>query len=120
VQNTFFQQRLFTHHFACLMRAGHPLYSERLSLDAFLEMEHAVVRAEGRSQELFESLLERRRIRRKIVLYTPHFLSIPMADAPEVAKTKRRRTSVAVFACVAASRIFLRAATAICMASIRL
>jgi len=25
VQNTFFQQRLFTHHFACLMRAGHPL-----------------------------------------------------------------------------------------------
>jgi|SRR5882672_4489412 len=81
VQNTFFQQRLFTHHFACLMRAGHPLYSERLSLEAFLEMEHAVVRAEGRSHELFESFLERRRIRRKIVLHTPHFLSIPIIVA---------------------------------------
>jgi len=79
VQNTFFQQCLFTHHFACLMRAGHPLYSERLSLEVFLEMEHAVVRAEGRSHELFESFLERRRIRRKIVLHTPHFLPIIVA-----------------------------------------
>lgn len=81
VQNTFFQQRLFTHHFACLMRAGHPLYAERLSIEAFLAMEHAVVRAEGRSHELFESFLERRRIRRKIVLHTPHFLSIPVIVA---------------------------------------
>jgi hypothetical protein len=63
------------------MRAGHPLYSERLSLEVFLEMEHAVVRAEGRSHELFESFLERRRIRRKIVLHTPHFLSIPIIVA---------------------------------------
>lgn len=77
VQNSFFQQRLFTHHFACLMRAGHPRFAKRLSLKAFLEIEHAVVHAEGRSHELFEKLLERKRIRRKIVLRTPHFLSIP-------------------------------------------
>ena len=78
VQNNFFQQRLFTHHFACLMRVGHPRYAKRLSLKAFLEIEHAVVHAEGRSQELFEKLLERKRIRRKIALHTPHFLSIPV------------------------------------------
>jgi DNA-binding transcriptional LysR family regulator len=36
------------------------------------------VHAEGRSHELFEKLLERRRIRRKIALHTPHFLSIPI------------------------------------------
>jgi DNA-binding transcriptional LysR family regulator len=77
VHNSFFQQRLFTHHFACLMRADHPRYAKRLSLKAFLEIEHAVVHAEGRSQELFEKLLERKRIRRKIALHTPHFLSIP-------------------------------------------
>ena len=78
VHNNFFQQRLFTHHFACLMRAGHPLHAKRLSLKAFLEIEHAVVHAEGRSHELFEKLLERRRVRRKIALHTPHFLSIPV------------------------------------------
>jgi DNA-binding transcriptional LysR family regulator len=77
VQQNFFQQRLFTHHFACLLRAGHPRYAKRLSLEAFLEVEHAVVHAEGRSQELFEKYLERRKIRRKVALQTPHFLSIP-------------------------------------------
>jgi DNA-binding transcriptional LysR family regulator len=77
VQSSFFQQRLFTHHFTCLMRAGHPRFAPRLSLEAFLEMEHAVVHAEGRSQELFEAFLERRRVRRRIALHTPHFLSIP-------------------------------------------
>ena len=78
VQNNFFQQRLFTHHFACLMRAGHPLHAKRLSLKAFLEIEHAVVHAEGRSHELFEQFLAKKRIRRKIALHTPHFLSIPI------------------------------------------
>ncbi|MFZ1909831.1 MAG: LysR family transcriptional regulator [Burkholderiales bacterium] len=78
VQNCFLQQRLFTHHFACFMRADHPRYAKRLSLKAFLEIEHAVVHAEGRSHELFEKLLERKRIRRRIALHTPHFLSIPI------------------------------------------
>jgi DNA-binding transcriptional LysR family regulator len=77
-RSSFFQQRLFTHAFACLLRAGHPRRSRRLSLEDFLAMEHAVVRAEGRSQEIFERFLERKRIHRKIVLHTPHFLSLPM------------------------------------------
>jgi DNA-binding transcriptional LysR family regulator len=78
VQNNFFQQRLFTHHFACLMRAGHPRYAKKLSMKAFLEIEHAVVHPEGRSHELFEKLIERKRVRRKIAVHTPHFLSIPI------------------------------------------
>ena len=74
----FFQQRLLTARFACLMRAGHPLYARRLSLKAFLEVEHAEVHAEGRSHEIVAKLLERRKIRRTIALHTPHFLSIPI------------------------------------------
>src|SRR5438067_6720836 len=80
-RQSFFQQRLFTHHFACLIRTGHPLRAKRLTLEAFLAMEHAVVRAEGRSQEIFERFLERKKIRRKIALLTPHFLSLPMIIA---------------------------------------
>jgi DNA-binding transcriptional LysR family regulator len=78
--NSFFQQRLFTHHFACLMRSRHPL-RPRLTREAFLAAEHAVVRAEGRSQEIFERFLERNKLKRKIVLLTPHFLSLPMVIA---------------------------------------
>jgi len=80
-RSSFFQQRLFTHAFACLLRASHPRRARQLSLGDFLAMEHAVVRAEGRSQEIFERFLDRKKIRRKIVLYTPHFLSLPMIIA---------------------------------------
>jgi DNA-binding transcriptional LysR family regulator len=80
-RQSFFQQRLFTHHFACLLRAKHPMRQQRLSLDAFLAAEHAVVHAGGRSQEIFERFLERKRLRRRIVLSTPHFLSLPMIIA---------------------------------------
>jgi DNA-binding transcriptional LysR family regulator len=73
-----FQQRLFDHHFECLLRAGHPCAStDRLSEAQFLGMEHAVVRAPGRSQEIFEQFLKDKRVQRRVVLTTPNFLSIP-------------------------------------------
>ena len=75
--SAFFQQRLFTHRFVCLLRADHPIHGYRLTLDQFLSLGHAVVRAEGRSQEIFEKYLERRKISRRIALLTPHFMSIP-------------------------------------------
>lgn len=75
--SAFFQQRLFTHRFVCLLRADHPIRDTRLTLEQFLALGHAVVRAEGRSQEILEKFLERKRIDRRIVLLTPHFMSIP-------------------------------------------
>ncbi|MGF6754151.1 LysR family transcriptional regulator [Paraburkholderia sp. GAS334] len=75
--NNFFQQRLFTHRFICLMRTGHPLAKAPLTLEQFIACGHAVVRAEGRSQEVLEQFLEKKRIRRRAVLETPHFMSLP-------------------------------------------
>lgn len=80
-KNNYFQQRLFTHYFVCLLRADHPIKGKKLSLVQFLELDHAVVLAEGRSEEIFERFLEKKRIRRKIRLRTPHFMSIPMIIA---------------------------------------
>jgi len=74
----FLRQRLFTHHFVCVMRADHPIWAPRLALEDFLAVEHAVVRAEGRSQEIFERLLAKKKIVRKVALLTPHFLSLPV------------------------------------------
>ena len=59
------------------MRAGHPLWKSRLTMPAFLAAEHIVVRREGRSQEVLERFIERRKMRRKIVVYTSHVLSVP-------------------------------------------
>jgi DNA-binding transcriptional LysR family regulator len=77
----FRQRRVETQRFACLMRAAHPRRAAKLSIKEFAALDHAVVRAEGRSQELLERFLERRRIRRNVVLVTPHFLSIPFVIA---------------------------------------
>lgn len=75
--SAFFQQRLLTHRFVCLLRADHSVRGSKLSLEQFLALGHAVVRPEGRSQEIFEKYLARRKIARRIVLSTPHFMSIP-------------------------------------------
>ncbi|HEX4598962.1 MAG TPA: LysR family transcriptional regulator [Burkholderiaceae bacterium] len=77
-KSNFLRQQLFVHHFICVLRADHPVRSKRLSLDDFLSLEHAVVRAEGRSQEIFERFLARKKISRRVVLHTPHFLSLPV------------------------------------------
>jgi DNA-binding transcriptional LysR family regulator len=72
------QRRLARHGFACLMRAGHPLWKERLTVDDFLRAEHVVVEPEGRnSEEILERFIERRRMRRKTAIKSSHVLSVP-------------------------------------------
>jgi len=85
----FRQRRLTRHGFACLMRAGHPLWKPRLTVSGFLAAEHIVVRREGgRSQEVLERFIERRRLRRKVAVYTPHVLSVPfMIMEPQMIAT---------------------------------
>lgn len=80
-KGNFYQQRLFTHHFTCLLRADHPIAGKKLTEEQFLSLQHVSVRAEGRSQELLERYFESKKIRRDIVLFTPHFMSLPMIIA---------------------------------------
>jgi DNA-binding transcriptional LysR family regulator len=76
-RHNFFQQTLFSDSFTCLIRADHPVRSPRLSLKQFMQLDHAVVRAESRTEEVIERFLARRRIRRRVRLTTPHFASVP-------------------------------------------
>jgi DNA-binding transcriptional LysR family regulator len=80
-KHNFFQQALFADTFASLLRADHPVTAKKLSLKQYLQLEHAVVRAESRTEEVIERYLARRNIRRKVVLTTPHFASAPMIVA---------------------------------------
>ena len=93
---SFRQRRVSKHGFACLLRAGHPLWKRRLPVSAYLAAEHVVVRHEGRSLEVLERFIERRRMRRKVVVVTSHVLSVPfivmksdlMATLPYAVVTK--------------------------------
>lgn len=76
-----YQQTLFTHPFAVMMRRGHPLLATRLTLDAFLAADHAVVSQEGRSQEIFETHMAELGLSRRVVIQSPHFLSLPLLIA---------------------------------------
>lgn len=75
-QANYFQQKLYDDSFVCVMRTNHPL-AGGLSLAEFEAGEHLVVRAEGRSHELFDAFIEKRNLRRDVKLVIPHFMSIP-------------------------------------------
>lgn len=77
----FFHRRVGLHSFACLVRTGHPLVRGALSFEQFSELDHVVVESTGRSQEVFERFLKTRRIRRNVILRTPHFMSVPVIVA---------------------------------------
>jgi DNA-binding transcriptional LysR family regulator len=76
-----FQQRLFHHGFVCLARKGHPVVKGKITQKQFRELSHVVVQTEGRSQELVEQYLRSHGIKRRELLHSPHFLSIPMVIA---------------------------------------
>jgi DNA-binding transcriptional LysR family regulator len=76
-QRNFRQRRLSRHGFVCLMRAGHPLWKTRLTVSAYLAAEHIVIRPSGRSQGVLEKFLDRRRMHRKVAMYTSNVLSTP-------------------------------------------
>lgn len=80
-EKSFLEKHLFFHHFVCLLRADHPISAATLSMQQFLSLEHAVVYGAGRTNEVFERYLRAKKITRKVVLETPHFLSIPSVIA---------------------------------------
>jgi len=76
-EKSFLEKHLFYHHFVCLLRANHPITASTLSMAQFLGLEHAVVYGAGRTYEIFERYLRSKKLHRRVVLETPHFLSIP-------------------------------------------
>jgi DNA-binding transcriptional LysR family regulator len=74
--DSIFKQRLYTHTYACIVRPGHWVL-KRFTLTSYGELGHAVVNTPSRSDELFEHFLARKGMTRKIVLRTPHHLSLP-------------------------------------------
>jgi DNA-binding transcriptional LysR family regulator len=77
----FYQQRIFTQTYLCMVRASHPGIGPTLSLKAFRESRHAVVKAQGTGHGIVETMLDRAGIEPDVVLKLPHFLAVPMVIA---------------------------------------
>ncbi len=76
LQAGFFQQRLFTQRYVCLLRRGHPLAARRLGLKEFSAAEHVVVVAAGTGHHEVDEWLQTRGVERHVRLSVPHFVAI--------------------------------------------
>jgi DNA-binding transcriptional LysR family regulator len=86
----FVQQKLFDNSVVCLVRRGHPYAGSRLTLEAYLAASHAVVRPDGR-EHVFDQFVQRRRLRRRVVLELSHFFSLlPVIESSDLIATVPR------------------------------
>lgn len=72
----FFQRRLFTQSYVCLMRRGHRLHKRRMSLTDFSKAEHLVVISAGTGHGKVDQLLLRSGVERNVRLTVPHYVSV--------------------------------------------
>lgn len=72
----FFQRRLFTQSYVCLMRQGHRLDKRRISLAEFSGAEHLVVISAGTGHGKVDELLLRSGVERTVRLTVPHYVSV--------------------------------------------
>jgi DNA-binding transcriptional LysR family regulator len=72
----FFQRRLFTQSYVCLLRRGHRLARRRISLSDYAGAEHLVVVSAGTGHGKVDELLARSGVERTVRLTVPHYVSV--------------------------------------------
>jgi DNA-binding transcriptional LysR family regulator len=72
----FFQRRLFTQPYVCLMRQGHRLARRKMSLAEFSAAEHLVVISAGTGHGKVDDVLQRSGIQRHVRLTVPHYVGV--------------------------------------------
>jgi len=90
-KNSFCQQRIMLSDMVCVVRAGYPIPTRRLTLKQYIGLRHALVRASGRATALLERSLGPTGPERSIVLVTSHSISLPaIIEQTDLAATIHR------------------------------
>jgi DNA-binding transcriptional LysR family regulator len=77
LQAGFYQQRLYSDDFVCLLRADHPLAGGPISVKQFAAMRHAVIATAGTGHETtIGRAVAKHRLR--VSLNIPHFMAVPL------------------------------------------
>ncbi|MBR9878099.1 MAG: LysR family transcriptional regulator [Gammaproteobacteria bacterium] len=77
----FYQRRLFTQRYVCLMRQGHPLAKGELTREAFLRARHVLIDAQGTGHESIANVLAEAGVPSPVCLRMPHFVTVPFVIA---------------------------------------
>jgi DNA-binding transcriptional LysR family regulator len=77
LQAGFYQQRLFTQRYVCLLGRTWKLTDGKLTKEQFLGARHALVDAAGTGHAIVEHMLEAAGIQRAVHVRVPHFVAIP-------------------------------------------
>jgi DNA-binding transcriptional LysR family regulator len=72
----FFQRRLFSQSYVCLMRRGHRLDKKKMSLAEYSAAEHLLVVSAGTGHGKVDELLQRSGVARTVRLTVPHYVSV--------------------------------------------
>ena len=72
----FFQQRLFTQHYVCMFRDGHPLDKKKVLASDFYEADHVAIVSTGTGHGMVDEILDKNLAQRKVKLTVPHFVAV--------------------------------------------
>jgi DNA-binding transcriptional LysR family regulator len=70
-------QALLTSPFVCIMQRGHPLASQKITLEQYVQAKHLLVTLSGESTGLIDPLLQERGLKRRIALTVNQFAAAP-------------------------------------------
>ena len=70
----FYQQRLFSQHFVCMVSQSHPRIQGKLKLKQYLQEDHAAIVSSGAAPKIIDETLHAMGKERRIALRIPHFL----------------------------------------------
>jgi len=76
LKSGYFQRRLFRQRYVCMFRQGHALDKQRISAEEFSAAQHVVVIAEGTGHASVDESIQRRGVKRNVLLTVPHFVAL--------------------------------------------
>ena len=76
LKSGYFQRRLFRQRYVCMFRKGHALDKGKITLAEFARAQHVVVISQGTGHAKVDESIERRGVKRNIVLTVPHFVAV--------------------------------------------
>lgn len=76
MQAGFHQQKLFSEHYVCLMRSGHPRIRNKLTREQFVNEKHVAVITSGTAHWMLDKAIEEAGVTRQIALWVPSFLGL--------------------------------------------
>ncbi len=75
------RRQLYRDPFKVIARPDHPRVKRRLTLETYVQLEHALVSVDGGAEGIIDRVLRAQGLERHVALRVPHFASAPVAVA---------------------------------------